>query len=175
MDRYLDFWNLMAYDYAGSWDHVAAHQANVYPSTSNPTSSPFSTYAAIKYYKGQGIPPSKINLGIPLYGRSFLSTGGPGKAFSGIGPGSFEQGVWDFKALPRDGAEEKQSNEAIASWSYDSEQRIMISYDTLEVVKQKVNFVEQEGLGGAMWWESSGDKGGDQSLIKAVSTISIDI
>ena len=45
----------------------------------------------------------------------------------------------------------------------------MVSYDTLELGWQKVDFIRERGLGGAMWWESSGDKTGDESLIGAVS------
>ena len=47
MDRYLDFWNLMAYDYAGSWDQNAGHQANIYPSKKDAKTTPFSTDAAV--------------------------------------------------------------------------------------------------------------------------------
>ena len=168
MDSYLDFWNLMAYDYAGSWDATAGHQSNLYPSSSNPSSTPFSTAKAVEYYRSQGICPSKIVLGMPLYGRAFASTDGVGQPFSGTGPGSWEQGVWDFKALPHQGAKEMMDKEIGASWSYDAEKRVMVSYDTIELAKKKVEFVKEGDLGGVMWWESSGDKEGEQSLIGTV-------
>ena len=169
MDRYLDFWNLMAYDYAGSWDSIAGHQSNIYASKSDPRSTPFSTLKAVNYYREQGISASKLVLGMPLYGRAFASTDGPGTSFSGTGEGSWESGVWDFKALPQNGAQEIISDEVGASWSYDPNKRLMISYDTAELAKRKVEFVKNESLGGIMWWESSADKSGEESLIRTVS------
>ncbi|KAL8915487.1 MAG: hypothetical protein Q9171_000051 [Xanthocarpia ochracea] len=168
MDKYLDMWNLMAYDYAGSWDSNAGHQANLYPSKDNPASTPFSTDAAIKYYTSHGVKSSKIILGMPLYGRAFLATDGPGRKFTEIGEGSYEKGIWDFKVLPKEGAAEKISKQVGASWSYDAGKKIMVSYDTKEVAQQKVEYIKQEGLGGGMWWESSGDKKGGESLIGTV-------
>ena len=171
MDEQLDFWNLMAYDYAGSWDSSAGHQANLYPSRSNPSSTPFSTSRALEYYTSHGIHPSKLILGMPLYGRTFASTDGPGNPFSGTGEGSWEQGVWDYKALPQEGASEFLDEEAGASWSYDQGARVMVSYDTVEMSKRKVDFIQGQGLGGAMWWESSADKTGDESLMGTVSLL----
>jgi len=169
MDTYLDFWNLMAYDYAGAWDSIAGHQANLHPSASTPTSTPFATSNALEYYTSHGIEPSKIILGMPLYGRAFTNTDGPGQPFSGTGEGSWEPGVWDFKALPKEGAKDFLDDQIGASWTYDSGARVMVSYDNLDMAKKKVDFINQEGLGGAMWWESSADKTGEQSLIGTVS------
>ncbi|KAH9905609.1 glycoside hydrolase family 18 protein [Xylariomycetidae sp. FL2044] len=170
MDRLLDFWNLMAYDYAGSWDATSGHQANLYPSRSNPACTPFSTAPAIEHYVRSGVAPSKLVLGMPLYGRAFQGTPGPGQAYSGVGEGTWENGVHDYKKLPLAGAQEHADPEAGASWCYQPETRTMVSYDTVPLARTKAQFVRDRQLGGAMWWESSADKeaGSGESLIANV-------
>jgi chitinase len=193
MDPLLDAWHIMAYDYAGSWDSTSGHQANLFHSESNPEATKFSTERAVRDYIARGVPSRKIVLGLPLYGRQFENTEGPGKPYNGIGSeGSLQgqPGIWLYRDLPRPGAEEFYDEEAGAAYSFqngtgsgwtgwnkntNSKGRInkygegtMVSYDTLTSARRKVEYLLENKLGGAVFWEAAGDKKGDESLVAAV-------
>ncbi|KAK5625963.1 hypothetical protein RRF57_001679 [Xylaria bambusicola] len=162
----VDQFNMLAYDYAGSWDTTSGHQANLYSDPANPKNTPFSTNAAINAYLAAGVPANKITLGLPLYGRAFENTAGLGQGYSGVGSGSWENGIWDYKVLPRSGSETYDAT-AGASYSYDSATKELVSYDNVQSVQKKVSYVQSKGLGGTMFWEASGDRTGSGSLIAA--------
>ncbi|KAJ4176057.1 Chitinase 4 [Fusarium falciforme] len=167
----LDHVNIMAYDYAGSFGNVAGHTANLYANKDLPKSTPFNTNDAIKAYIKGGVPPEKLVLGIPIYGRSFLETPGLGEPYSGVGLanpglGSWEAGIWDYSALPKEGAVINYDKKAQAYYSYNSNTRELVSFDPPEAVRNKVCYLQRLGLGGAMFWEASGDKVGSESLVE---------
>ncbi|KAI0164939.1 glycoside hydrolase superfamily [Xylariaceae sp. FL1272] len=169
MNRYVDVWHLMAYDYSGSWDVTSGHQANVFADKSNTAATKISTNDAIQYYESQGISSQKIVMGLPLYGRSFEGTSGLGQNYTNVGSGGPQPGVWYYKQLPKQGAKEKFDDVAKATYSYDASIRELISYDNVRSTTFKAHYVSERRLGGAFFWEASGDRSDSKSLIHAMA------
>ncbi|KAH8103287.1 glycoside hydrolase family 18 protein [Cristinia sonorae] len=167
MDKALSYWNLMAYDYAGSWLTYADNQANLYGGTRTGVS----TDAAVKFYTANGATPGKINLGIPLYGRAFEATSGIGQPFNGIGPGTVEAGIYSYSALPLAGAQVFENLTDVTSYSYDSAKKELVSYDTPHIVQLKAQYVSSKGLAGTMFWDLSTDKTGSSSLVQTAASV----
>ncbi|KAJ7273811.1 glycoside hydrolase superfamily [Mycena rebaudengoi] len=161
MDAALTFWNLMAYDYAGSWLTFADNQANLFGGARTGVS----TDAAVKAFVAHGATANKITMGIPLYGRAFENTNGLGQPFSGIGPGTIEAGVYSYKALPLAGAQIFENTTDVTSYSYDAAKKELVTFDTPAIVKLKAQYTVTNNLAGSMFWELSTDKVGSESLV----------
>ncbi|ESK83912.1 glycoside hydrolase family 18 protein [Moniliophthora roreri MCA 2997] len=167
MDAALDHWNIMAYDYAGSWLTYADNQANLYGGGR----TNMSTDKAIKYYVASGVDASKIAMGIPLYGRAFKNTDGIGKPYSGNSSGNLEAGVYSYSVLPLTNASVHENMTDVTSYSYDSAKKELISYDTPYIVEAKTQYIVANGLAGTMFWELSTDKKGADNLVAIAGSV----
>lgn len=94
---------------------------------------------------------------IIVFCRSLLTQGEP------------TAGSYDYKALPLPGSTTAFDARLVASSCYNPSTREWISYDSPEAAAAKATFIDVNGLGGAMWWELSGDrKRGDGGLVAIV-------
>jgi len=73
LSKELDYLHLMAYDYHGTWDGKTGHNAPLYPRDDEGAAErSLNVEFSVEYYLKQGVPPSKLVVGLPLYGRTFL-------------------------------------------------------------------------------------------------------
>ncbi|KAK0385120.1 hypothetical protein NLU13_7598 [Sarocladium strictum] len=163
----LDFFNIMAYDFSGPWSTVGAHASNLYNDKSNPSSTPVSADKAVRDYIAKGVPASKINLGIPLYGKSFANSGGLGKSYKGTRSPNADFSI-PFNQLPKSGAKVMERPDAGALVTWDSNTKELVTLDGGYSARLKAAYLKQLGLAGAFFWETSGDKTGSSSLITIV-------
>jgi len=152
----LDELHVMTYDFSdGNWGiTTSGHNSNLRKTPY----CPYSVEEAIAAWLGYGVPSEKIYIGAAFYSRGFANTDGIGKPAKGGSPDkSWENGVVDYKALPLPGATEYYDDKAIAGYSYDPARRVLNSYDVVQSIKEKCQFVFDNNLGGIIAWESSGD------------------
>lgn len=156
MAIHLDEFHLMTYDYnSSSWGQtIAGHQTNLLKSDY----CPYSIEESVDAYIKRGVPHNKIYIGAAFYSRGFANTDGLGKSSNGVvSDKSWEDGVVDYKALPVAGATEYWDDKCKATYSYDPVKRELNSYDSVESIKAKCEFVKERGLKGIIVWEASAD------------------
>ncbi|KAI9336301.1 glycosyl hydrolases family 18-domain-containing protein [Obelidium mucronatum] len=180
MINYLDFWNVMTYDFGSSeWFDdentigVSSSQTNVYSTDYAPSS----VDQAVKAYLGYGVPASKINVGVALYTRLFGNTTGMGKPSNGYGSQSYKDacvndGTCDYRWLPLKGSTEYWDSKSKATYSLDEKTGDLLTYDSVYSVAEKCKYVWENELSGLFAWEAANDvrdAGSSRSLMAAMN------
>ncbi|MGW9379405.1 glycosyl hydrolase family 18 protein [Streptomyces albidoflavus] len=154
--QYFDWYNVMTYDFFGAWDKTgptAPHSAlNSY---SGIPKADFHSAAAIAKLKAKGVPAAKLLLGIGFYGRGWtgVTQDAPGGTATGPATGTYEAGIEDYKVLKNS----CPATGTVGGTAYAKCGSNWWSYDTPATIKSKTAWAKDQGLGGAFFWEFSGD------------------
>lgn len=166
--QYVNWYNVMTYDFFGAWaaqGPTAPHS----PLTSYPgiPQAGFNSAEAIAKFKAKGVPSSKLLLGIGFYGRGWtgVTQAAPGGTATGPAAGTYEQGIEDYKVLKNT----CPATGTIAGTAYAKCGSNWWSYDTPATVGSKMSWANGQGLGGAFFWEFSGDTANGE-LVSAINS-----
>ena len=167
---YLDYGNIQGYDLYGAWASTkTGHQSNLYADptdTRNPLDR-FSVDASIKEYTRAGIKPAQLGMGIPMYGLGWQGapSSKPWGVATGAAPGTNGWGMSNYDDIKNLGTEYFDPISG-AAWRSDGNQ--WWSFDNAQSIALKAQYIVSNGLGGAMWWDLSGNR--DGTLLTALST-----
>lgn len=153
---YLDYVNLMTYDYSGK--ETVGHHTNLSPSADYEKEN--SVEKAVKIFTKAGVPASKLVVGMAFYGRSWILSGSEQpimqhKVVSTVRGGGFT--YLKDSLIDQRGFKSYWDKKAQAPYLFNDSTRQFISYDDERSVKAKCAFVEKNKLGGVMFWEYSSD------------------
>lgn len=130
ISKYLDFINIMTYDFHGQWERQVGHNSPLYPleSASGHQKKLTVDYSAREWVK-QGAPKEKLLIGMPTYGRSFtlvnetqFDIGAPASGGGAVGKFTNEAGFLSYYEVCTFLA---QTNTTLV---WDSEQQVPFAY-----------------------------------------------
>ncbi len=184
--QYLDYLNMMTYDFHGSWNGYVGPQSAIFsdPRDTETAQLPIPVLSidwAYKYFRGV-LPADKINIGIPyytrgwkdvtpgaypggLYGRAAMTGGGadgidgvwndpPPAEPSGTNP------IYHIKNLLADpslGYELFWDDVTKTSYVWNESKKVFLTHEDERSMAAKIQYVIDNGIGGYMVWELSGD------------------
>lgn len=174
--EYLDFINVMTYDFHGAFEKQTNHHAPIYYNEDDPTRYNKYTFCAedaLKMYvKEYNIPTEKLNVGSPFYSRGWSevddSTGTNGLFSTAT---KAYKGSWDSVTSPggqipwfqikemenKDGWKKYWDDKAKVPYLYNKSLKSMITYEDEKSLKERCNFVIKNNYGGIIVWEITGD------------------
>ncbi|XP_023236728.1 probable chitinase 10 [Centruroides sculpturatus] len=165
MAKYLDFINVMTYDYHNFNDGKTGHHAPFKAHPEDPDKKS-NVMSSMKYWSEEKkIPKKKLIMGVPAYGRTFRlvnpSNHGLFDPTNGSGiPGQYtkEGGSLSYteilKHIKEDGWKMERDS-YVGPYAYKGDQ--WVGFDDPVAAKDKARYAKDVGYGGVMVWELSSD------------------
>lgn len=160
---YLDWINVMTYDFFNSLTPTTGHHAGLYRSRfASPSDR--NADASVKQHLAAGIPADKLVLGVAFYGRGFAGVNPlhyglnqQYERFEAAHP--YAELVRDF--IDKQGFVREWDAQAKAPYLWNAASRTFITYDDPESIAIKAEYARSHHLGGMMFWELSQDYRGE--------------
>lgn len=168
VSQYVDYINLMTYDFTDVADTVAIHHTNLYTSAGAPRLR--SADLTVQWFLAAGVPAAKLVVGLGFYGhaiemRTTDNNGLYRKAAKRVPVGGYT--FIKDSLVNKKGFTRYWDAEAHAPYLFNAVRKIFVSYDDEQSVKDKCMYVLNHHLGGVMFWEYFSDK--KEYLLKAVN------
>uniref|UniRef100_A0A8C2ZVW3 Acidic mammalian chitinase n=1 Tax=Cyclopterus lumpus TaxID=8103 RepID=A0A8C2ZVW3_CYCLU len=156
--KFLDFINVMTYDFHGAWDPFTGHNSPLFRSSYDQGDNIFYNDFALKYWRDQGAPLEKLIMGFTTYGRTFrtssaangvgASTSGPASA----GPYTREAGFWSYYEICTflQGASLHWIDEQMVPYALKGNE--WVGFDNMQSYAIKVKYMKDNKFGGAFIW-----------------------
>lgn len=161
VSKYLDFINLMAYDFHGKWEKQAGHNAPLFPPSSDSEwRKQLSVSFAAKMWTRLGTPKEKLVIGMPTYGRSFTLSdssqyivNSPAKDGGKAGEYTREAGFLSYYEVCEmliEGANYVWDDEMQVPYLVQGDQ--WVGFDDEKSIRNKMKWIQSNGYAGAMVW-----------------------
>jgi chitinase len=155
--QYLDYVNLMAYDFYVSGD-TAGHHANLFASENYDKED--SGDRAYKEYTKAGVPAEKLVLGLPFYGRTWFMKTDDNRGINRQVDSTARGGGYTFikdSLVNKKGLTRYWDDKAKAPYLWNADTKQFLSYEDEESIKYKCDYVKEHNMGGVMFWQYASD------------------
>jgi chitinase len=168
VQNYVDTVNLMAYDYyEPASDIVTGHHAPLFTNPDDPKK--ISVDESLQQYERAGVSPAKILLGVPFYGHLWSEVPDVGHGLFRSGkpvPHAFAQYGNISATMLNHGFTRYWDAVSSVPYLYSAEKKIFVSYEDVESLGFKCQYVLDHKLGGIMFWDYAADPSG--TLLDAI-------
>ncbi|KAG1939626.1 chitotriosidase-1 [Pimephales promelas] len=157
--KYLDFINVMTYDFHGTWERFTGHNSPLYQGSKDEDELIyFNIDYAMRYWRDNGTPVEKLRMGFATYGRTFRLTstdtavGAPASGPASAGTYTREAGFWSYYEIC--GFLEGATIGYIEDQKvpYATKNSEWVGFDSKKSFETKVRYLKDNNFGGAFVW-----------------------